>query len=717
MNLTLRFGVLVFTLVAAVGASAYAGHSALTRLDAAITSIVDNDFERLLAITHTRRLFRSMFVQERDLILAKTEAERVTMDKKLATSAMELLEQVDKYARLMPAEDAPVVANIRAVRERWIAHSERVRAAARVDQDAALALAKGHNSDPISWENEIGGLVKLSQKRLDDQVNQTRTVYLSAQSQLLWVSAGAALLALVLGGMIFAGIRRNMAEVVRLNTNLEGQVRARTEKLAERERSLRLVLDSTGDGLLEVDRAGLLTGASSAAAERWFGPASAGTRIAEYLYPKQPDQAGMFGVAFDQLVEDIMPWELCHDQMPKRLTVGASILELDWKRVMENDAFTKLLVIARDITDAVQSERAEHAAREQQSLITKLLQDKAGFAQFVKDCESLLASLGAGHDLVIAQRDLHTLKGNAGMFGLGSVAKFCHAIEDRIAQNGGLPDPTDIADLAALWRTRMQSIEAFLSDLSGTRLEVDLAEHARLITSLLERQDYAEILSMVELWSWQRTVDRLTRYRAYAEHLAQRFHKPVSVSLEHNDVRLPKDYLEKFWPTLIHVVRNAVDHAAEPSEERVAQGKSPALSLVFRTEQRDDALIVELRDDGPGIDRQALLVSARAKGVQAPDDISLLELVFMDGVSSRTQVSEISGRGVGLAAVRHACEAEGGTVEVVNEPGKGCSFRFEFRRPVVKAGLLAANLEKRWSMQSPPKAANSNQQRDETKLG
>lgn len=710
MKLTLRFVVLVVALVAAVGTSAYAGHTALARLDSALMTIVEVDFERLLAITHTRRLFRSMVVQERDHILAKNEAERAPMDKKMASLAAQLQEQIDKYAKLMPPEDQKVVSDIRGVRERWLARDAKVREAARRNQSEALELAKAHTTDPVSWEKAIGGLVELSEKRLDEQVKDTHAVFLAAQSQLLTVSAGAALLACVLGGMIFMGIRKNLADVTRLNTNLEGQVRARTESLVQRERSLRLVLDSTGDGLIEVGRDGRLTGGSSAAAERWFGPALAGIRIETYFFPTGGDEATALAIGFDQLTEEILPWELCRDQMPKRMNRGGLIFEFDWKRVLENDVFTKVLVIARDVTETVQSERAEQTAREQQHLIKMLLQDKSGFFQFVKDTEALLSSLETGHDLVVAQRDLHTMKGNAGMFGLTSIATMCHAIEDRIAGEASMPTASEIADLATLWRMRMQSIESFLNDLSASRLEVDAAEHAQLVTSLLERQDYEEILSMVELWSWPRTAERLTRYRAHAEHLAKRFGKPVSVELEDNGLRVPRNYLEKFWPSLIHVVRNAVDHAAEPAEVRRAKGKADALQIVFKTEQTADVLLVEIRDDGPGIDRDALLRCARSKDPSVPESISLAELIFMDGVSSRTEVTETSGRGVGMAAVRQACAADGGSVDVLSQPGKGTTFRFRFRRPVVKLGALAANLERRWSLRptDPVAAANSN---------
>jgi two-component system chemotaxis sensor kinase CheA len=263
--------------------------------------------------------------------------------------------------------------------------------------------------------------------------------------------------------------------------------------------------------------------------------------------------------------------------------------------------------------------------------------------------------------------------------------------------SGELPNAVEVADLSALWRMRLQSIENFLSELGDERLEVDRLDHQRLLESLLSRQDYAEIIGMVELWSWPRTSERLSRFRAHAEHLADRLGKTVRVEIEHGELRAPNDYLERFWPTLIHVVRNAVDHGAEASEARVARGKAPETEIVLLTRQTEDRFVIEVRDDGPGIDRAALLRSAHNKGFALAAGTSLQDLVFMDGISSREEVSETSGRGVGLGAVRQACAAEGGSVEVLSEPGRGTTFRFTFRQPVIKIGALVERLQRRWS--------------------
>ena len=112
MKLTLRFVVLVLALLAAAGASAVAGWRALERSDRALQRVADIDMERLLAITHTRRLFRSMVVLERDVILAQSEAERAALASKLVALSKDLDQQLDKYERKLPGEDRQALADI-----------------------------------------------------------------------------------------------------------------------------------------------------------------------------------------------------------------------------------------------------------------------------------------------------------------------------------------------------------------------------------------------------------------------------------------------------------------------------------------------------------------------------------------------------------------------------------------------------------------------------
>jgi two-component system chemotaxis sensor kinase CheA len=697
MKLTWRFIVLIAALLASVAASATFGLRALNHLDRALDGVVTGDMERLLAITHTRRLFRSMVVLERDFLLSTSEAEQSAIERKLGTTNQELQVQVDKYARLMPTGDAAAVADIRAVRERWVELNARVLGAAKLRSPEALALSALHAKDPVSWENVIGGLVKANEQRLSHEVAGTHQTYLSARATLLTASALAALLAAGLGSVIFLGIRSNLQQVYELNASLEGKVHARTLALAEREQSLRLVLDSTGDGIVGVDASGKLAGNASAAASHWFGACTPGERAASYLFAGDPSGEGLFSLGLSQLQDDVMPWQVTVDQMPRRLLRGETILDLSYKLVPGDDKLA-LLVVARDVTARVHSEHAEQEARERQGLVAKLLLDKHGFSGFVRDAEHLLATLDSESEPQLALRALHTLKGNVAVYGLSTMARMCHKIEERLADSGGLPLELEVAGLKKHLRDNLRGIEDFLTSIGRDVYEVPSAEHAALVQCLVDRKDYPELLQMVEVWTWPRASERLSRLRGEAEYLARRLDKRLRVVVEHDDLRLPEGYLEQFWPTLTHVVRNALDHGIESPEERAQAGKPVEGRLRLRASLAGNELCLEIDDDGAGVDLPALRLVAERRGVVVQGDASDIDLIFHDGISTRGSATDISGRGVGLAATRAACEACGGSVTVHSETRGGTRFRFVFPRPLVDTAAIEARRERRWRL-------------------
>ncbi|QSQ20003.1 chemotaxis protein CheA [Pyxidicoccus parkwayensis] len=129
---------------------------------------------------------------------------------------------------------------------------------------------------------------------------------------------------------------------------------------------------------------------------------------------------------------------------------------------------------------------------------------------------------------------------------------------------------------------------------------------------------------------------------------------------------------------LVHLIRNAVDHGIESPESRIAKGKPEEGTLTLRASHRLGCLMVTLSDDGGGLDRERILARARERGLVAPDtrpdDSELDALIFAPGFSTATVVTALSGRGVGLDAVRREVEALRGALEVSSEPGLGTTF-------------------------------------------
>jgi len=154
--------------------------------------------------------------------------------------------------------------------------------------------------------------------------------------------------------------------------------------------------------------------------------------------------------------------------------------------------------------------------------------------------------------------------------------------------------------------------------------------------------------------------------------------KDVRLEVSGADTELDKLIVEELVDPLMHIVRNAIDHGVEPVEERVAAGKDTQGCIKIDAFQRGNHVVISVGDDGKGIDRAALFARAESLGLLSADtelsDRETLNLIFSPGLSTQSEVSETSGRGVGMDVVRENVMALGGAVEVESIMGRGTTI-------------------------------------------
>jgi two-component system chemotaxis sensor kinase CheA len=468
-------------------------------------------------------------------------------------------------------------------------------------------------------------------------------------------------------------VRSLLLEIERKNASLQELIAERTRELAVE----KLVLDNTGDGLLIVDFSGGLCGHRSMTLANWFGEPDNDPRVWEYLYVEQVERDAFFS-AFQQLTEDTLPFAVNAHQMPQALQRNGRSYELQYRQVFEDGHFSRLLIVVRDVTAQVEASRLELIAREEHAIMRQLLGDSKGFFQCVADCKRLMHELLTPADLKAVKFNLHTLKGNSAGYGFQSVANQCHEIESAMIERSGPPTSAELSKLELLWQTRLDGIQDFTASIyKDESVEIAEAEYAWLVDALIRRREHDEILRFVAAWRWAHTREYLGRLRVLAERAAMRLSKLVEVDIEHNSLRLPPE-LTQVWPTLVHVVRNAVDHGVEEPDERQARGKQPRGHVRLVTRIENDTFTIEISDDGRGIDVDALALAAQRQGLPLRSASEIVDAVFAAGVSTKATVTELSGRGLGLAATREACEAAGGLISVHSRCGEGTTFECRF---------------------------------------
>jgi two-component system chemotaxis sensor kinase CheA len=167
------------------------------------------------------------------------------------------------------------------------------------------------------------------------------------------------------------------------------------------------------------------------------------------------------------------------------------------------------------------------------------------------------------------------------------------------------------------------------------------------------------------------------KYPRLARDLARQLGKEVELVLSGEETELDKTMIEDLNDPLVHLVRNSVDHGAELPNERIAAGKKPQATIQLTAEQVGDHILIEITDDGKGMNADALRRKAVEKGLidaesaNSLDEKQCLQLIFMPGFSTKDQISSVSGRGVGMDVVRTNIQKLNGRIDINSVPGEG----------------------------------------------
>jgi two-component system chemotaxis sensor kinase CheA len=272
------------------------------------------------------------------------------------------------------------------------------------------------------------------------------------------------------------------------------------------------------------------------------------------------------------------------------------------------------------------------------------------------------------------------MKGNCSIFHLESVAHAAHELESYLARSDDAVPPAHlVSELGSRWRAFVERVTRLIDTDPDGRVEVTREELDALLDASRARAPHTHIVDMLERLKYEEVEQRFHRVGQQACSLALRLGKPEpEISVDADQVRLPPTRWGAFWTAFVHVVRNAMDHGIESPEDREAAGKSREGHIRFAARTQDSELVLEISDDGRGIDWEGVRAAARSRGLPHGDRNALVAALFSSGLSTRTEVTQLSGRGIGMGAIRSACEGLGGRVEVESHKGLGTTLRFCF---------------------------------------
>ncbi len=485
------------------------------------------------------------------------------------------------------------------------------------------------------------------------------------------------------------------------NAIKERRIQASQDKEINKLKSL---LDNSGEGVLSFDSNLIIDPIYSKACEIFFGVVSVGKDAANLLFPDDLRAARLLReIVPEALAVQGIKRELLLSLLPKVFPCRDRVLKASYIPI-ENE---HLMVMLTDITEEqllAAKVKSEHKRLE---MIVKAMTDGRDFFDTVSAFKTFLntditahlsSSENAAEILTTLYREVHTYKGSFSQFSLEHVPAQLHKLESQLDElrRSNLAIKIDIIEQIMGSGALSLALDQDLAILKET-LGEDFLEKGGQIT--LTPEQAAEIKSGVQQIKQDLNIEtlpfqirsllhkinnigtvslkaELESYNGAIQQIAERLEKEVApLTVTGDDIMLDPQIYSSFLRSLVHVFRNCVTHGIEDPENRFETGKDEVASITCHIYKIEDALQISIADDGAGIRIEALRNKAQEQGLYPGRDISsipdtdILEIIFMDNLSTATEVNEWAGRGIGLSAVRQEVQALGGTVTIKTEYG------------------------------------------------
>lgn len=507
-----------------------------------------------------------------------------------------------------------------------------------------------------------------------------------------------------------------MREVIEeQNRNLEAKVEERTAELRQKNNDIANMMANMHQGLFTITAGGLIHPEYAAYLEQIFETDRIADRnFADLLFSNTTagsDSVDQNITGVDAIVgEDEMMYDfnshcLMTEMVIKMDEDREKILELDWDPIIsESGEVDKLMVTVRDVTELKALEAEAEGQKRELAIIGEILAvDAAKFSDFLSTAEGFLAECrqlieaNTSKDLdVIAGlfRSMHTVKGNARTYGLSQVTDIVHEVEstyDDLRKNEDvqwnqaslLEELSGAEDIIGKYAVVFREKLGRDGDAAGVALDPERVaswlEKIKAMTTSDMNDDvkgvvseaYNMLMSMEAKPLPEVISDVIESANSLAEQLGKG--KPV-IDIENAGLLVKSHAHTTLNNIFMHVFRNAMDHGIEGIEERESKGKPASGKISVNVTPAADGANLAIRDDGRGIAISRIYKMAVEKGIYEasapkPSAAEIANLIFSSGFSTADAVTDVSGRGVGMDAVKGFLEKEGGSIEVILDDG------------------------------------------------
>ncbi|MBF0351441.1 MAG: response regulator [SAR324 cluster bacterium] len=481
-----------------------------------------------------------------------------------------------------------------------------------------------------------------------------------------------------------------------------------TTRFSQLSQRISELFQHTPQGLMKVDPQGNVSNEYSTQCTELLGVRQlTGKPVETLIFPKDEVQQEGWRQAFPILFEDsMMDFDMLIQLLPTEtrfvLDNGAS-RECRLSYYPCWSSMKKLVAVdigLEDITEERRLAREQEALKLEKNIIQKIYDDPDSYLNLIQLAEETLNELDEFEqhmdhpqqfNLVEMTRHLHTLKGISGIFLLNTMKSVVHTLEDHLKidktqQTIPVYLRTKIKQGIAELNQQVQYAQAILENMES---EV----RRRLLGIVIDRDVFENLKDNVFHERWP----EVTRYfrqmdqvpvRKLVQHwdqelgkLNEKLDKMIRLRIEGDQFPISQQLALALEGPLGHLLRNCADHGIELPEERLSLGKEEWGIITFRAWQKEQNIVLEIQDDGRGIPEKKVIEKAKKHPQldqqlvhQYIEENAVWKLLFIPGFSTAEQVTEVSGRGVGMDAVKTMVDEVGGTISIKSAQGKGSTF-------------------------------------------
>ncbi len=479
------------------------------------------------------------------------------------------------------------------------------------------------------------------------------------------------------------------------------------QKVLNRTAAIRDLMDNTGQGFLSFGTDYKINKEYSKACESFFQRPIFDLDVLEVLFGGTETNIESIKELFVMVFSDITDLEMLKEMIPREIQINDLNLSLDYKHIkpVDQTSEAKIMVILTDVTREKNLAQQIQVDEERKTIIVKIALDKDGFVQFLRELETLYKSI---YDLLVIEdldkidvdalfRYFHTIKGGCASYGFKKLAHSAHEIESGLEplRKGKSQITKEQVDevkeqtqkLEEMLHSHLEELNEILppeernTDVRYYRVAEEKILHLEsFLTKAIGQDHISQIKYEIEALCRQPVASVFRKYASSAEELSLRMNKEVDVKLLGTQLEVSYNRFEMVFSTLIHLVRNSVDHGLETPAVRTMLGKTETGSLTIEAQRINGSVVIRISDDGAGIDPVVIKDVAIKKGLvdektaNEYGENEAIDLIFAPGFSTNEEVTDISGRGVGMDALKSAVEDLNGNINVITQINKGTTF-------------------------------------------